>query len=499
MNDAPPPQQPEATEVSFPVEYQRFSGNRYNEDLKGTGTLTVLGQGAYFRFTGRHRSLASFGVHELRFAAADISNVETEGDRVEFTAALGRAGKLNKPFIFFCRDAGDAAAVAALLPKRVDEDHTASREFAAKLRQLSGPESPALSVTNILIGVNVAVFLVMAGLLGAGWVDVTDLTPYIKYGASNGAATTDGEWWRLITCMFLHYGVIHLALNMWALFQIGRLVERLLGRSLFALTYFASGIGGGLLSLVWHGDKVWSAGASGAIFGLYGALLGYMLRERQALPRPVLRPLLKSTLLFAGYNLLYGLVHPGIDNAAHVGGLVSGIGFGWICAMPLDPLSRARGTGERFALATLALVVMFGAGFAIAPRFPYVVRDELAWQAVVKDVAAKEAPLLVRFRSELQRWGDRGDNAESLEALLRQQMVPLYADFGERIRALTLAPNRITDRRRAILLEVISLKEQGFGFLERSVQDRDQGEFQEYLDANRKVEQLIKSLADLKG
>jgi len=190
------------------------------------------------------------------------------------------------------------------------------------------------SVTGVIVALNIAVFVLMAGFLGAGWVEVTDMTPYVRYGANNAAVTMHGQWWRLITSMFMHYGVIHLALNMWALLQAGNLVERLQGRVLYALTYLGSGIGGGLLSIAWHGDKIWSAGASGAIFGVYGALLGRTYRDRLALPKAVLQPLMKSTVIFAGYNLLYGMVNPGIDNADHIGGLATGIALGWLTAPP---------------------------------------------------------------------------------------------------------------------------------------------------------------------
>jgi rhomboid protease GluP len=424
------PTMPSAHDVSFPVEYSRFGSIESNHDIGGKGFLSVEGNGASFRFTGRPRGVLAFGVHELRFAASEISNVVSEGSRVQFATISGRSGKLKKPFVFFCRDADDAQAVAAMMPRRIDEDFAASRDFAAKFQGLPGPANPALSVTNILIGLNIAVFLVMAGLLGAGWVDVPNLTPFIRYGASNAAATTNGEWWRLITCMFLHFGAVHLALNMWALFQIGHFVEKLLGRALFTLTYFAAGISGGLLSLVWHGDKVWSAGASGAIFGIYGALLGYMIREKQALPRAVFQPLLKSTLLFAGYNLLYGFAHPGIDNAAHIGGLLSGILFGSICAMPLDSRSRGAGMGVRFVSSTIVLLIIVVVGVSAAPRFSYVVSEELAWNGIARDLAAKETPLLQRFQSEMQRWEDRGDNASSLESLVDHDQAPLYVEFG---------------------------------------------------------------------
>lgn len=104
---------------------------------------------------------------------------------------------------------------------------------------------------------------------------------------------------QIIACkcqraMFRHFGILHLCVNMWALFQCGPLVERLQGRLLYGITYLTSGVGGGLLSLGWHGDKIWTAGASGAIFGIYGALLGHLAKERQAVPKAVFQPLISG-------------------------------------------------------------------------------------------------------------------------------------------------------------------------------------------------------------
>jgi rhomboid protease GluP len=366
-----PPSLPPATpgsDVVFPVDYEMLAAPNYNVDLQGKGTFTAGADGT-FVFAGRGRNVVSREALQLRFTAADITNVGASGRVVWFTTGKGMSGTREKPFVFICRDDADAAAAARLLPTHVDEHFIAAKAFQEKLRQLPGARSPFASVTNIIIAVNVLVFVAMVLFLGVGLVTVTDLAPYKRYGANNGAATTGGEWWRLVTSMFLHYGIIHLGCNMWALAQTGRVLERLQGRTLYSLTYLASGVGGAFTSILIGGDKRWSAGASGAVFGVFGALLGFMLSEKQALPKLIFQPMLKSTLVFAGCNLLFGLTVPGIDNAAHLGGFLVGGLFGGLLAMPVNAAVRPQLFGKKLWTALGALLVVVAAGVAVTPRF----------------------------------------------------------------------------------------------------------------------------------
>jgi rhomboid protease GluP len=493
-SEQPPPVSP-PPDVSFAIDYQLFVGTTYNPDLKGHGVFTATGGGNAYRFSGRQRGLFAGGTIELHFGADDIRNVVVAGRRVQFSTSKGRAGSKKQPFVFFCRDAEDANAIAGLLPKHTDEDFVASADFHEKLRNLSGAQHPLASVTNLIVAVNVVVFFVMAGFLGAGWLDVTDLTPYIRYGANNGAATTDGEWWRLLTSMFMHYGIIHLLLNMWALFQVGHLVERLQGRCLYAVTYLASGIGGGFLSLAWHGDKMWSAGASGAVFGVYGALLGHMLKEKQALPRAVFQPLMKSTLTFAGYNLFYGMVHPGIDNAAHIGGVVTGTALGWLTAMPLDASVRASQVGKKLRLATAALGVIVVIGVVSAPRFDYSVREEIMWSDAVKGFVDNESALVTRQNAEATRWQVSGDNGATFARLIDDELDPFYRKFERKIDALELSPGKRTDERRKVLAKFVQLRLEGYQHLRRAVKQNNRPEFSEYVKLEAQAATVVQSLA----
>jgi len=185
--------------------------------------------------------------------------------------------------------------------------------------------TPRFFVTPALITVNVAYF-VAAVFQGVSPVQ-PEMRELIDLGAIYGPFVLEGEWWRLASANFVHIGFLHLAFNMWCLWSLGNAAERMFGNLTFLLIYLFSGIGGSLASLAWHPSIV-SAGASGAIFGVAGALVSMLYFGHILVPREVVRQMLASLGFFVGFNLLMGSVLPGIDNAGHLGGLVAGLGLG---------------------------------------------------------------------------------------------------------------------------------------------------------------------------
>jgi membrane associated rhomboid family serine protease/tetratricopeptide (TPR) repeat protein len=144
----------------------------------------------------------------------------------------------------------------------------------------------------------------------------------LAWGADSGPLVADGQWWRLVTSAFVHIGLIHLGVNMLALRSLS-VVERLFGRGGFAFIYFASAVGASATSILWRPANV-SAGASGALFGLLGALFAFFLAHRRIMPSAVSRPMFASLLFTIGINVVLGLSIQFIDNAAHLGGLATG-------------------------------------------------------------------------------------------------------------------------------------------------------------------------------
>lgn len=174
--------------------------------------------------------------------------------------------------------------------------------------------------TTGLIVINVLVFFLLS-LRG----DTESGYFMLQYGAMYEPLVTEGhEYYRLITSLFLHFGIQHLLNNMVMLGALGYQLENEIGRIKFLLIYFISGIGGNLCSLYWnvsHGEQVISAGASGAIFGLMGALLYIVAVNRGRLGRLSGR----GMLIMVALSLYFGLTSSGVDNSAHIGGLICGI------------------------------------------------------------------------------------------------------------------------------------------------------------------------------
>lgn len=485
---------PAPTPLTFPVKYERFTGNALNAELRGEGTLTIRPEGPVYEFTGKPRRMFAGDPVTLTLGAHDIANVTLQGDCVSFKARRPGTKHDGKPFVFYAASETLAHEIASLLPHTLDTDFIETGEFHARLDAVAGPQPPTRSVTCALIALNVLAFLVMAGLFDAGWFTVSDLTPYIRYGANNGAATTDGEWWRLLTSMFLHYGVLHLAMNMWALFDAGRFLEKLLGRPAFLLTYLGSGLAGGFASIAWHGDQTWSAGASGAVFGVYGAILGYMLRERQRVPRGIFQPLTRSMLGFIGYNVLFGLAKSGIDNAAHFGGLVGGLALGWLLALPVDAEIRRTALPGRLQLGALAVAVLIAVGVAATPRFDYRVADELAFADANRTYLQREQALLESSEREFERAKKGGDTA-AYAASLERDLVPFYRDWSAQLKQLQLAPDKQTGRRRDILAEVCRLRLESIDHLVAGLRAHDVQAFARYETDTAKVAAVIQQLA----
>lgn len=218
-------------------------------------------------------------------------------------------------------------------------------------------------ITPILINVTVLIFIAMV-------VSGTNLLlpkseDLLNWGANYRPLTLEGQWWRLLTSCFLHIGILHLLFNMYALLYVGLLLEPYLGRTRFLAAYLISGIAASMTSLYWNSWVV-SAGASGAIFGLYGVFIALLLGN--ILDKSVKKAMLTSALIFVGYSLLNGFRSKGaIDNAAHIGGLVSGLLIGAVFLLSLRDYENLI---KKYSTIGGLILVLFVASFLVYIRLP---------------------------------------------------------------------------------------------------------------------------------
>jgi rhomboid protease GluP len=173
------------------------------------------------------------------------------------------------------------------------------------------------------------------------------------------------EYWRLLASVFIHGGLVHLAINMWCLYSIGPLVERLFGNFSFGVLYLASGIGGAIASMATRPDRP-SVGASGAIFGMFGALLAFLIVHRQSVPASVLKPLRSSALGFVVFNTLFAAAAPMIDQAAHLGGLATGFVAGLLLVPPWPVVHSTRRWLRQIALGAAVSCALLGLATGMA-------------------------------------------------------------------------------------------------------------------------------------
>ncbi|WP_170007662.1 rhomboid family protein [Bacillus fonticola] len=168
-------------------------------------------------------------------------------------------------------------------------------------------------MTYVFIAIQIVMFAILEWNGGS-----QNTETLIRYGAKFQPLILEGEWWRLLTAVFLHIGFLHLLMNTLALFYLGTAVERIFGTIRFTCIYLLAGVIGSLASFAFTTNL--SAGASGAIFGCFGALLYIGVSK----PRLFFRTMGLNVLFILALNLMFGFTIPGIDNAGHLGGLVGG-------------------------------------------------------------------------------------------------------------------------------------------------------------------------------
>jgi rhomboid protease GluP len=344
--------------------------------------------------------------------------------------------------------------------------------------------TPTVYVTYCLLAVNILVWVAM--FIGG----VNALKPttenLIQWGANFGPSTvTGGQWWRLLTSMFLHIGIVHLAFNMFVLFQVGPFVERLVGNAGFFISYLVAGIAGGMTSLAWN-PYVVSAGASGAIFGLYGVLLGFLVMGgRHSIPTEVLESLSKSALVFIGYNVVYGLMQAGTDMAAHAGGLIAGFLCGLVLSIPLavETARKRRVRNAIVALGGAALIV--GGSFAL-PR-PVDLRGKL------QNIAAVEKKTMETFNAIVGKARTGKFRDDEMADALEKEVLPDWVRAEQSLSDLKGLPPA-QQHLASSIADYMDVRRQGWSMMAEGLRRHDPAMVRRSNALQREAQELAKKL-----
>jgi rhomboid protease GluP len=227
--------------------------------------------------------------------------------------------------------------------------------------------------TPIILNINFLVFFIMIASGVSPWLPTAE--ELRTWGANfRPDVINHGQFWRMFTSMFLHCGILHIASNMFALYQIGRMLEQFVGKWRFLALYLMAGLGGSAVSLWWHPDSV-GAGASGAIFGLFGVLAALLTTD--IIDQNIRKKMLRSITSVIVLNLLIGL-NGFIDNSAHIGGLLTGAMGGYLIYFDLKSwyYSRVKKyTGIIISgFLTAGIIIFF---WIITPKTAYTSPDDL--------------------------------------------------------------------------------------------------------------------------
>ena len=303
-------------------EFVRSSLDTYKRsDLRGFSYLERVGKsenGRGFEAAIRHNGRFQSGSSNIVLLAHQDDFTLRNGDKLAWTfGSLGIGVVLWLVLLA-------AAPVESAEMSRLSSGGKVSSERLFPYCAFLLPKHDGYIVTPLVVDLNILVFLGMV-LAGFGVVSVSG-SDLLTMGGNYRPAVENGEVWRLVTSMFVHGGLMHLAGNIFILFLVGVMLEPILGPIQFATCYILCGLGGSIASVYWHKATV-SVGASGAIFGLWGVLLALSLRKKSNLSIGR-KDVVKTALSILGYNLLFGLIANGIDNADHLGGLACGLFLG---------------------------------------------------------------------------------------------------------------------------------------------------------------------------
>jgi rhomboid protease GluP len=325
-------------ELNLPIAQGSRLRKRWGEvrarSYENKGTVHVNDQAVTIR-TSVSRLFRAPLHSELIVQREDIYNVRIDGRCVQFDLVNG-PGELDT-IVLRTHNRDMAKVLADALPTQMTRTYATETRTQLRFLERINTRTPHAWATLSIVAIATFVYLAMLGH-GAGHITAS---AEVAAGSNFGPYTQDGQWWRLLTSAFLHAGFFHLFFNMLVLVRSGMVAERLFGTGRFIALYVFSAITGSLISLLWH-PGVNSVGASGAIFGVLGAIVAFLMRHGSVVPRALYLRHLQLALAFIVYALPNGFRHHGVDNGAHLGGLFGGFLIGLVLAPSPDESTDTR-------------------------------------------------------------------------------------------------------------------------------------------------------------
>lgn len=446
--------------------------------------LSISGDVFEFRNPGKVRTplsnVADFmlfgGVLIVRFHQLEAVEVGSESLRRRMLQSGTRVGyHLQVPgFRFTVDQVNEVRSRLGLPMQMVDRTWLAIADFHQRLAELT----PRPIFTYGLIGACVAVAAAMWYQAPSSFLEPSvDLL--IEWGANYGPKTLRGEWWRLFSHQFVHVGAIHLLFNMWVLWNIGPLLERMVGSVTFLLGYLISGLAGGIASLWWNSGHT-SAGASGALFGLIGILLGVLIRNRRIIPKELLQQEMRFAVMFVVLNIGLTFSLKQIDHSAHLGGLAGGVFFGLL----IQPAFTSRSIISRSIRLVLATAVCCGIAALLYQKIPV--------HSDVRVAISADQKIAPRFYEIVRKL--KADELSGPEAArqIREEVVAPWQKAREEFEADgDLAPE--DHGRREVFLKFLRLREQSFEVFADSL---DKGDIQGRWRANQLTEEAFNTIEE---